>query len=288
MKMGRPHKNIYDQKRLQRAYSYISKISGSSDYKLSQRMSLVLPKFFNINVRLESLRAWISQMRRGTKASISPEHLWSLIYVAHPDYLEKNHLWADIDTALARGDHTEATKLINGVREIAAINWEIANHTMSLLHYAYTPDFYFLKKFLKAKVKLFIRKGYAIYSLVYDGEGKWVYPLFDHFDIEDLAIDVAELTKIDFNQALQIVQEVDKIFQSSIDANKYWQASVTTAHSLKHIYFYESLEFREHKLIRKHPLSDPGLIHRVEELVHKILQIIITVRVQSFGSQSHS
>lgn len=243
-KPGRPHKNIYDAQRLQRAYRYISSTAGISDAKISLRMSLVLSKLFDRNADVDSLRAWTSQIRRGSKASISAEHLWSLIYVSNPEFNDR----------FIKG-------VVKGKETYLVLQSRHANYIMTALHYIHTPNFGFFDRFIKGKEKTFLRRGNAIYSVLFDAGSKWVYPLFDFFDCEDIAIDVAEITGMDFLKSLNVVKEVYKIFEESINADKYYEAS---------------------KIVTNALLTETSLsAYIIDDIINRILQILIIVKTHT-------
>lgn len=108
-KEGRPCKNKYDARRMQRVYDVVRQFATDDKIKdinteIALRMRQVLSLFFDIHTeeadddsnvkksraeKAGSYRSWLIQMSKGTKASVDVLNLWALIYSLWPDFYDR-------------------------------------------------------------------------------------------------------------------------------------------------------------------------------------------------------
>jgi hypothetical protein len=253
-KVGRPRKNFYDSLRLARVYKHIHSYTNVTDYELAKRMQIVLKKLFKKNVSTASMRGWISQIKRGKKASISPENLWSLIYSIAPNFYQNIKWLQSLDKSLT---------------------YEIC----TFLHYSVNGDFLSLDRAIEKKggaifIKrhLLQRKGPEIFSIFFDCPKKWIYPQVNVLDSHDLAVDTAEVLKkllninIHLGLAKKLANKIFSLFKTGITTESYKKAK-------KEIYL---------NLI-KNNISD--IIIDDESVSHQILQMFVIKSTQRLSDR---
>jgi len=190
---GRPLKNKYDVLRVKRLYKYIHSKWDMTDYEIAARMHGVYRAIFKENVSFDALKIWISFLKRGGSASISVDHLWSLIYSVTEDFYNE----IDID-GLVRMPCIIKTE----------IDRDTALEMATILHYAISPKFIDINEILKyrkrKKEKIFLKKGHTLYSFFYTSEN-YLMPHLWVLEKEDIAISIAEILNCEIGQVKKTV-----------------------------------------------------------------------------------
>ncbi len=167
---------------MKRMYAYVSQIWKKSDFALAMKMSDFSG---NSQQDVDAMKAFLSRARRGLQGNISnPDYIWLLACALCHDKLN----------------------FIGNRVVVSSELKEILSILCGRLHAAISSDFIAFGRF---DPQDFTMKGFRYLSMDYTGnEFVWTWRGVKHLEAEDIAIDIAEILKIDISQIDEIAHAI--------------------------------------------------------------------------------